>query len=581
MTLHRITAAHGLLTMLRSRDAGDIVLDRPQLTLHLPEPAPAPSDPVPGEPPPGPDPDPPPDPVEAEDFTWPPWISRLICRNGTLMIRHGQRLLAIGDLDFDIERKPDPLEVLTLLLTGRQLDASGTIRIDLRLSHGKTADVMGTPIPPGVLAVQVSQWDLAPLGHVMRAMEPLAGAGGTMTAAIEFGWTDEAEAWDVKIESETESLVIPLPDGNLLQEDRVTLAARARIGESGEISFAPFSFDTSALGLTASGKLDRIDARMHLECDGMLRYDLDGLTRRAAEWQMELPVTVSGSAERPFTIHMPLDAGWMQEGVASVSVAMEHLEGYGLRADSLEIPLTLRNGVASAIIATGIDEGEIDLRPRLQSTDERLILTLPADATVLRNIPLTDELAEELLAKIHPAFSGAVVASGTVDLTFDEFYLPLAADTGHEIIFRGTLQLRDVILETADLLDRVRELARIREAAYRIGDHDIRFACADGRVETSPLQLRIEGHPVTISGSMGLDGTLDYAVRTPVTERLVGRDVYNLLKDTTLNIPVRGTVSRPQLGEKEVREAVADLIRQAGRRAIERGAQDLLRQLLE
>ncbi len=440
-TVHRITVAHGLLTMLRDRNTGDIVLERPLLTIRLPEPEPLPTDPVPGEPAPVPDPE------DPEPVAWPPFIPRLSCHDGSVIIESDQRLLAIGDLELLIEREPDPSTALNVRLSGRQLDTS--------------------------------------------------------------------------------------------------------------------------------------DGRMRLQCDGMLRYDLDALTQRAAEWQMTLPVTAHGSAERPFTIHMPLDNAWLRDGTVSASIAIERLEGYGLRSDSLDIPLTLQDGVASAIIATGIHEGNIDLRPRLQSMDERLVLTLPADATVLHKIPLTDELADDLLSTIHPAFSGAVATSGTVDLEFAEFYLPLAADADHEIVFRGMLQLRDVTLEAADVLDRARSLARIHEAVYRIDDQDIRFVCADGRVETSPLQLRIEGHQITLSGSMGLDETLDYTIRTPVTQRLVGRDVYNYLRDATINIPVRGTVSRPQLGEEEVREAVADLIRQAGRGAIERGAQDLLRQFLE
>jgi translocation and assembly module TamB len=112
-------------------------------------------------------------------------------------------------------------------------------------------------------------------------------------------------------------------------------------------------------------------------------------------------------------------------------------------------------------------------------------------------------------------------------------------------------------------------------------DHrDIDFVCENGRIRCSPTRVRVKGYTVVLEGTMGLDQTLDYRARVPITPELVGREVYAYLEGTTLSIPIRGTASHPELNLRSLQEGLADLAAQAARKALEQKAGALLEKLL-
>jgi hypothetical protein len=91
----------------------------------------------------------------------------------------------------------------------------------------------------------------------------------------------------------------------------------------------------------------------------------------------------------------------------------------------------------------------------------------------------------------------------------------------------------------------------------------------------------VGGHQVVLTGTVGLDETLDYVAQIPVTPRLVGEDVYGYLEGTTINVPIRGTLSQPDISSRVLTDAVANLVRQAAQKALQDAAGDVLKKLFE
>ena len=50
---------------------------------------------------------------------------------------------------------------------------------------------------------------------------------------------------------------------------------------------------------------------------------------------------------------------------------------------------------------------------------------------------------------------------------------------------------------------------------------------------------------IVFSGSVGLDQGLDYSASIPVTEKLVGQRIAELLDGESARLPIRGTISNP------------------------------------
>lgn len=90
-------------------------------------------------------------------------------------------------------------------------------------------------------------------------------------------------------------------------------------------------------------------------------------------------------------------------------------------------------------------------------------------------------------------------------------------------------------------------------------DVAVRFAIEDGRVITQPFDLKLAGTDVTLSGSTGLDQTIDYTAKVSMPASATG----GVLE--TLNVKIGGTFSSPKitLGVKEAaEEAVKNIVDQ-------------------
>ena len=70
----------------------------------------------------------------------------------------------------------------------------------------------------------------------------------------------------------------------------------------------------------------------------------------------------------------------------------------------------------------------------------------------------------------------------------------------------------------------------IRGNEMDFGDRNIDFVARNGRIETSPIRLEVDGYPVELRGSVGFDKSLDYIARLPITPKLVGDKAYPYLE---------------------------------------------------
>lgn len=121
----------------------------------------------------------------------------------------------------------------------------------------------------------------------------------------------------------------------------------------------------------------------------------------------------------------------------------------------------------------------------------------------------------------------------------------------------------------------------ISERQLSMADQDIDFEAEEGRIALSPMTLQAEGYQLKMHGSIGFDKTLDLIARIPITKNMVGGDAYQFLEGTTIKVPIRGTSSKPQVDQTAFQEATGDLMQQALRKNLEKGAQDLLKNLFK
>ena len=297
------------------------------------------------------------------------------------------------------------------------------------------------------------------------------------------------------------------------------------------------------------------------------------------------PLRVEGIKRSSFALSSRLEEPlWPQaflNTTFSTQMEIERLSGFGLELLSLEIPLTLANGVVEFPIHAKANGGTMSVQPHVaMDRSERVIFRI-LNTNLLNDVTLTPELAADLLGVIHPLFKNCVVEQGSMDLRMDHLSWPLGPQADTPLTFSGVLQLNDIVLRASGLLEQTLGLLRVSEQKLEVGSKRVSFTCQEGRIKCSPLKLRVGDYRAIVTGTMGLDQTLDYSVSFPITSELVGEQWTPYLKDVELRIPIKGTASRPLVDRRGFDRALGGLLQQGTRAVFEKTTTDLIKKIFE
>ncbi|HSL40500.1 MAG TPA: hypothetical protein VK857_09015, partial [Desulforhopalus sp.] len=438
-----------------------------------------------------------------------------------------------------------------------------------------------------------ARFDLALAGELLQRLELLDSAlhlAGQSLVRIQASF--DGNRLDLpQTEMEIVGLQIHSPDFPQIAEEKVVFSLAAQVDRtSGEVIVEKLTLDSQPVSLQTQGDyLGRESGGGELKVDGRLALDLEALAAYLRDL-LDRELVLEGKEEQPFTLQTSwtgaADEKLMARTEMRAGLSAERIEVFGLQMQSLIVPLQVSAGVARVDLSAEVNQGQLTLRPVIDYLESEPKLVLEDPGNILVDVQLTRALAEELLARIHPLFKGASEINGTLDLGMEAFSWPLdAALRDQQAAFRGVMQFSDLKLSSAGLLGTILDLAKVSDREMEIGDREIQFECAEGRITASPIRITVDGQEIELSGTIGLDQTLDYAALIPVTEKLVGADAFRYLEGTTIRLPIRGTLAKPELGTEVFSSAVRDLTRQAlqnaATKAIEQKAGKLLESLFK
>ena len=195
-------------------------------------------------------------------------------------------------------------------------------------------------------------------------------------------------------------------------------------------------------------------------------------------------------------------------------------------------------------------------------TQHPFMIVMQPETNLLNHVQLTQSMADELLVRIHPFFKDVRVIKGNIHMQMDHFHWPLNQRYIDQADLSGRLFFYDVELRAGGFIAKILNLLKISEQTIAIDEREISFRAKNGDIQCSPMKLRVGEHLLTISGRMGYDQSLDFTIHVPITEKLVSEALYPYLKENTLNIPIKGYVSNPQINHQSFYDALSDLIKQ-------------------
>jgi hypothetical protein len=370
-----------------------------------------------------------------------------------------------------------------------------------------------------------------------------------------------------------------------ISEDHVKLKAVLRRSPDGKaLAIENIQLNSTLLSLSAAGTLDQTGKRKTLDASGNINLDLKMLSpylQKIAGPQ----ITITGKGDNPFKLKM-VSGGthWtdlLKQTDFTGAIRADSIDAFGLGISATEVPLRIANESAIAKLAATANGGQLNLQPKIDLRKEPYMLSLAPDSYILKDVEITDAMAERLMSKIHPVFQGAVKAEGHIDLYMQHFNWPLDKKDRNKTSFAGTLRLKGVRINSTNLLSGLLALIGVRGDEMDFGDLDIDFVARNGRIETSPIRLEIDGYPIELSGSVGFDKSLDYTAKLPITPMLVGNKAYRYLEGVTIDVPIRGNSANPDIDQSSMQKASASLAEQALQKNLEKGVQNILEQLLK
>ena len=317
--------------------------------------------------------------------------------------------------------------------------------------------------------------------------------------------------------------------------------------------------------------------------DAVLKSDLGALAP-LIQATTGAPIELDGESRTSISWRSPISPVWeemVREGQGTGEIRVPRVKAYGMLATNVVTTMQAEGGLVHLALDTAVNEGRVVMDPVLDVTGEEAFLIIPDDSHVIQNVVLTDEMATELLGLVHPLLRGSTVLGGIVNLTLETCRIPLSETGVKGADLRGSFLLRDLELEARDALARVMETARLRSQRVKVDEQRIAFYVQEGRIHPTPLEFSVSGYALSLAGSVGLDSSLDYKVAVPVSSELVGREAYRLLDGQTLALPIRGTVTRPEIARDAFARAVGEMAKEAATDAVRKEGREAVRDLQE
>lgn len=392
------------------------------------------------------------------------------------------------------------------------------------------------------------------------------------------------------------------------QEPRLSLRGTANYDAATDrLSFDHFQIQSNTLQANATGQIERLSADAECNVNGALNYDLAQLSPLLRPYVGE-GVQLNGREQAKFAlagrlsdtknlavqpvgftnqsaIRNPQSAiHWSRRVRAQFELPWSTANVYGLPVGPGKLAAKLGEGIVQvAPVAVTVGEGQINLAPTVRFDPEPAELTLPP-GPVITNVRISPEVSEAMLKFFAPVMAGATQSEGLFSMQLDACRVPLADTQKADSVGKLTVHSVRVVPGPATeqwvgLARQIESLVKRRDPAslanrppvtlLSIRDQQVNFRVVDGRVHHENIEFQVGDIIMRTQGSVGLDETLAITLQIPVQDAWLTKEpLLANLKGQSLQVPVGGTLKRPQIDQRAVANLSAQLFQNAAGQAV-------------
>ena len=181
-------------------------------------------------------------------------------------------------------------------------------------------------------------------------------------------------------------------------------------------------------------------------------------------------------------------------------------------------------------------------------------------ATAYRDLDMIQKLAP-IFNSLKGEFSGNVKINTLLDKNMSPVVNTLNGS--------GSLSTKDLSLSGVKAIDMVADIVKkpsLKQA--KVKDMKIDFTIADGRINTKPFDIKLEDYKMNLSGSTGLDQTIDYKGKITIPE-----SAGKISQFGTVDMNIGGTFTSPKVSidmESLAKQAASKAIEKVGEKVIDK-----------
>lgn len=340
--------------------------------------------------------------------------------------------------------------------------------------------------------------------------------------------------------------------------------------------------------VSGSGTVAKLTTAMEVNVSGTLGYDLAKMEPLLKQY-LGKTATVAGKDSKPFRASGPLfgPAGFdASKPSGTAGVSWTALKAYGFDVGKGELTATADKGTVTCTpIAATFGGGTVRAEPTLRLTPTANTLSLKP-GRVVEKAKLTPAVCADALGYALPAIANAAQADGVVSFDLAENSFPLADPASGS--FKGTLTIHEGAVSPGPAVTQILDLLDLKTPTVQLAKNSaVPIELKNGRVTHSNFALLVGNTTVTTSGSVGTDGSLDLTVSVPVggtvAEKLLPNQpvLQKAVAKQSVSVKVKGTLAKPQLDEKGMRDQLAAVVAGAVKDAAKEKGQEVVDDLLK
>jgi hypothetical protein len=368
---------------------------------------------------------------------------------------------------------------------------------------------------------------------------------------------------------------------------------------SDRLDLSQFSLQSSTLQAAAKGTVERLTTAANVNLAGNVNYDLAQVTPLLAPYigdgvklvgREQARFALAGQLNSPDTVFRSVSLApqpanhWSRRVRAQFELPWSGASVYGLPVGPGSISAVLGDGgVRIEPLSLAVGEGQLTLAPNLRLDPPPAELTHAA-GPVVTNVRISPEVSEAMLKYVAPVLAGATQSEGLFSMQLDGARLPLGElkrlDSAGKLTVHSVRVVPGALArEWIGLAQQIEAIARRRDplalaqkppvTLLAIRDQQVNFRVVEGRVHHQNMEFQVGDIVMRTQGSVGLDETLSLMLQVPIQDAwIASQPLLAGLKGQSLQLPISGTLTRPQMDQRAIASLSQQLLESAAGQAI-------------